>query len=163
MYVYAENGSKVLVNSFLHFPVHNIRLSAKPSAPFERTCHFWSRNSMGILHLVSIHMQFLLFKSLGLSIHTNPYAYAYITCISKIIIKTLCLPFVLISFFMTLDSSSTYHVPRSMGRAWKWNNGNHNSRLTLNPTYVQQYSSTQNLTKRGSNLSREQMQGATVH
>jgi hypothetical protein len=34
---YASTAS---VNSLIHFPAHNIRLTPKPSAPLERTCNF---------------------------------------------------------------------------------------------------------------------------
>ncbi len=57
----------MLVNSFLHFQIFNIILSAKSSAPLEKVMEFWSRNNTGILNLIYISYYFcLLLKSMGI-------------------------------------------------------------------------------------------------
>jgi hypothetical protein len=50
--------SPVSVNSCINFPVHNIRLTAKTSAPFERTLNFGLETSWTFLLLkgMGIHM-----------------------------------------------------------------------------------------------------------
>ncbi len=104
------------VNSFLHFRVHDIRLDSKAKCTIGKSITFWPRNDMGILHLVFIHMRFLLLKSMEY-IRTGMH-----TCIprlqasrnrwinSKERESTYWLPFMSVLLFSTLSLSLCFSL-----------------------------------------------------
>jgi hypothetical protein len=65
-------------NSFIHFPVHKIRLTAKNECTVGKNRKFLSRNNMDTLHLAFICMRLLLLKSMGpVCIYIHMYAAHY--------------------------------------------------------------------------------------